>query len=881
MIRPVRADGTIETGGVFVPIARPRVTQRVASAAMQRVVLIVAPAGYGKSVALRQYLDAVADTHIRFDVLPDNAALLGFLRGFADAIAHVAPDARATLPGAYEKNAESENAGSDLALWMYSHLKEFSGTIAIDDLHVAQDNREVTRFLSSLIERSKGNIQWIIASRSTQGLPIGTWLAYGESDLAIDEHDLKFSVEEAKDAARSFRLGVRDDELYELLNLTDGWATAMTFALRSSTRSVDLRSIKSMTREMIYRYLAEQVYGTLSGEERAFLETAALLPEIDVGVLVAAGYDRATPLLEELRQRVAFIQEPSRGHYRLHDLFREFVLYQRDLRGEVEARALALNVGAALERLGRVVPALRLYVENHDAESVKRVLEEHGLMLMTTGFADDVEATLTADLGDAFLKDATVVGLRGCIELLHGRFDEGERSIARSLTRLAASPLKGELLLRMAISRVNSGALPIDLLREAIDAGGLDATVKLEVTALLAVCLARSGRSAEAADTAQLVAAELEHVVDEAASARLLLRLSSVHFSQAEYRLAQPQLEQAALLGISSGLWSVVSKANLSLSLCALFSEDDPTRSLRYAHEAAKAATRAGDYFDLQGSLLMILGLETRRGSAERVAIVEKQLAELRSNEGQRARFIVSSQAHRHAWAGRFADAHRLFGSILDRQTQAADRALVFAIHALCLALDGHAKSSGPSVERALQIVDMGDAAGEGVSASQFEIAVLFATIAEVVAGRFTSATRIFKRYPSTNELTTNAMRAIAEKIIRAGRSPQVVIDDVEPDLEVMRGRGYGGYAQHVAHAIAHVRARPGPEGEVILTPSEAHVIRCLAAGLKPKDIAAEMGRSVQTVQTHVKRAIEKLGCHGRDEAIAVARQLGLLRTSV
>ena len=69
MIRPVRPDGKIETGGVFVPIVRRRVVDRIASAAMQRVVLIVAPAGYGKSVALRHYLDTLAEPHVRYDVL--------------------------------------------------------------------------------------------------------------------------------------------------------------------------------------------------------------------------------------------------------------------------------------------------------------------------------------------------------------------------------------------------------------------------------------------------------------------------------------------------------------------------------------------------------------------------------------------------------------------------------------------------------------------------------------------------------------------------------------------------------------------------------------------------------------------------------------------
>ena len=260
MIRPVRQDGTIDTGGVFVPILRPRVLERIGSAAMQRVVLLIAPAGYGKSVALQQYLEAANIAYVRYDVRPEHAGLLGFLRGLADALEGVAPEARSTLAGAYERNAGSASPGADLALWMDAHLQSFRGLIAIDDLHLAQEDREVTRCLSALIERTKGRVQWILASRSTLGLPIGTWLAYGESDLAIDEHDLQFSIDEAKDAARSFRQSVREDELQELLALTGGWATAMSFALRSSTRSVDLRSVATSTREMTYRYLAEQVY---------------------------------------------------------------------------------------------------------------------------------------------------------------------------------------------------------------------------------------------------------------------------------------------------------------------------------------------------------------------------------------------------------------------------------------------------------------------------------------------------------------------------------------------------------------------------------------------------------------------------------------------
>ncbi|HET9030549.1 MAG TPA: AAA family ATPase, partial [Candidatus Aquilonibacter sp.] len=457
MIRPVRADGSIETGGVFVPITRRRVIDRIASAALQRVVLIVAPAGYGKSVALRQYLDSTDAPHVRFDVLPDHAGLLGFLRGLSDAVGEIAPDARVTLPGAYEKNAASQSAGSDLALWMYSHLKSYRGIIAIDDLHIAQEDREVTRFLASLIDRSKGRIQWILASRSTLGLPIGTWLAYGDSDLAIDEHDLKFSAEEAREAARAFRLAVRDDELYELLNLTDGWATAMSFALRSSTRSVDLRNVSSMTREMIYRYLAEQVYETLSDEEQRFIETAALLPRVDLDVLLRAGFDRANALLETLRQRVAFIYEAEPGHYRLHDLFREFLRKQLELRGETAARTFIGAVGGALLALDRKPEALRFFVDAHDRDAIAQLLTSSGMAMINAGFADDVASALTLLTEFQGFDSSLRRALLGVIATSRGQYAEGEAQLDRAIETIDRTELQADLILRLALLRLNRG----------------------------------------------------------------------------------------------------------------------------------------------------------------------------------------------------------------------------------------------------------------------------------------------------------------------------------------------------------------------------------------------------------------------------------------
>ncbi len=261
-------------GGAFAPIVRKRLLQRLAASATYPISLLIAPAGYGKSVALKDFFASLDGPTVRFALRPEHATLLSFLRGFAESLREHAPHLITTLAGAYERAGSSPKASLDLAQWVHAHLETFDGLIAVDDLHVAEGDPEVVRFLTALIERTKPAIRWILASRSTTGLPVGTWLAYRDSDVPIDESDLRFTYEEIAAAAVSLGVAIRDDELRDLLVLTEGWPAAVSFALRTSTRSTDLRNVSALTREMIYRFLAEQLYSNLDNEERELLEVA-------------------------------------------------------------------------------------------------------------------------------------------------------------------------------------------------------------------------------------------------------------------------------------------------------------------------------------------------------------------------------------------------------------------------------------------------------------------------------------------------------------------------------------------------------------------------------------------------------------------------------
>jgi LuxR family maltose regulon positive regulatory protein len=70
------------------------------------------------------------------------------------------------------------------------------------------------------------------------------------------------------------------------------------------------------------------------------------------------------------------------------------------------------------------------------------------------------------------------------------------------------------------------------------------------------------------------------------------------------------------------------------------------------------------------------------------------------------------------------------------------------------------------------------------------------------------------------------------------------------------------------------------PPPQLTLSQSETRVLRYLPTNLSTLEIARELSVSVNTVRTHIRHVCGKLGAHGRTEAVARARALGLLAPS-
>ncbi|MBV9333108.1 MAG: AAA family ATPase [Candidatus Eremiobacteraeota bacterium] len=862
--------------GAFAPIERPRVGARLAASASYPITLIVAPAGYGKSVILRQYFRRLSSPPLRFALRAEHATLLGFLRGLIEALGEQAPHAMAALADAFERSTTSPNRAADLARWMHAHLETFAGVVAIDDLHVADADAAIAEFLVALIERTKGSVRWILATRSTGGLPVGTWLAYRDADFPIDEQILRFTFDEAREAADRLRLSIGDEELGELLDLTEGWPAALSFALHSSTRSSELRNVSALTREMIYRLLAEQIYAALSDDERALLDVAIALPVMEVAVLERAGFDTALPTLERLRERTSFIYSEAPGVYQCHDLFREFLRRQTALGGKRSQQAVHAQAAKALEAHGDIEHAIAAYVNAECVTDVVRLLEAHGFEFLERARADVIARAIDSLDEKTRRENATILGLQGALHATAGKFARAESLFRRALVvGKDDRELVATVSLRLASMLANERRDATELLNVVGDDGQQSASRRVEALSLIAAQRAVAGDSVAARAAVHDAEALLGQVESDSVRARCLHHIGIAFHYLRSAKLAFEVLTQSAELAADLHLYGIASRANAVLSNLALHERDDVALQLEYAEAAAVAATKAGDAFALQTALLQMLGALMRQGEIEKSISIEQQLT-LAKKSDLVGRYLAIFRSQRLAWEGRFSEAHTLVASYWAELPYDFDRLVVGSQYALFLALDSKNDASKRILKEMSAAINTISA--EGIFRSRsVAVSISLCALAEAANKRMSQTDRLLGKIRVNGDGFVASVKEVADLIVSRLRHSGGSEEHTRQSIAGIERAGYADVAlllqavdRALAACIVEVRSSQ-------LTAAEVETLQLLSRGLTPKQIALRKDRSVYTVRVHIANAIAKLRCHGRSEAISAAQRMGLL----
>jgi len=131
--------------------------------------------------------------------------------------------------------------------------------------------------------------------------------------------------------------------------------------------------------------------------------------------------------------------------------------------------------------------------------------------------------------------------------------------------------------------------------------------------------------------------------------------------------------------------------------------------------------------------------------------------------------------------------------------------------------------------------------------------------------------------------LSANANRIFVEEVIRSGAAGYVAKNAASSDLlsaidAVRQGESYLSPA--IAQQLVDADAGPGeagPSGVGALSDREREVLRLIADGFSSKEIAAGLGVSLKTVDSHRSNLMEKLDIHKVSSLVRFAVRAGLV----
>jgi serine/threonine-protein kinase/serine/threonine-protein kinase PknK len=317
-------------------VPRQRILERLGSERRPKLVLIHAPAGYGKSTLAAQWGEILTGQGVKgawLAIDSDDNNPVWFLAHLIEAIRRTMPDLADTLQQELEGHLENTEQYVLNALINWLHSEKQTLALVLDDWHRV-DNAETTNALAYLLENGCHHLHLIVASRTRTGLPLSTLRVQREL-VEIDASLLKFDVAESQALlVDQCGLDLTAADVAELEESTDGWAAALQLAslsLRDHADPAVLIEHLSGRDEALGEYLASNVLDSLEPDLLDFLLSTCIPKQICSGLAVALTDNRRSrSILEEIEKRDLFLRrtDAEGSWFQYHNLFAGYLLHR-------------------------------------------------------------------------------------------------------------------------------------------------------------------------------------------------------------------------------------------------------------------------------------------------------------------------------------------------------------------------------------------------------------------------------------------------------------------------------------------------------------------------------------------------------------------------
>src|SRR5690349_17852291 len=908
-------------------VRRRRLLQALGEGLARGRVLVCAPAGFGKTALLADWARGGGRLVAWLSLDSGDSDPARFWRYAVAALDQARPGLAGRVDPLLPRSVEG------LVTALINELAEDPGPdevlLVLDDYHLV-DSGPVHESVAFMLENLPPGLRVAVSGRADPPLPLARLRARGQL-AELRAADLRFTGEEAAalldEAAGP---GLPEATVAALVARTEGWAAGLQLAglsLRGHADAAGFAAAFSGSHRFVLDYMAGEVLDGQTGQVRAFLLETSVLERLS-GELCDAVTGRAggQAMLQDIERAGLFLVplDEVRGWWRYHHLFADLLRIR--LQAEQPGRVQALHRAAAAwcDEHDLADDAVRHALTAGDAAWTARLVERHVETLLGRSEGGTLRCWLSAlppesvrDRPRLCLAQAYGAAQGFQLEALEALLDDAERAFAvsgdepyedpagRTASVLANVPA-GIAFLRASHARFRGdAALAAGYNRQALAHLGEDdwlmrSFVRWNQAVVdwlggrlgpaergLAEVLAVLRAADEAVRRAGGEPTEVLHAVEGGAgfyagflAMRVRRDLGEVQRAQSNLDAVLATYRQALDAAGESSQTGYAGLAHVGLAQ-VLYERNELTAALDHATRGVALCRQLAFTPPLATGLAVVAwirhahgdaaGALAAMGEAGQAGLSPQVVTLLNPVPSQRARLLLAQGD-----VGAAAQWTTAIGLSPDDEPDYPREPAYLVLARVLLAQN----DPGPALALLQPLLDA--AASQGRTGSIIEIQALRALALDArgdhatALSALTEAVTLARRHGYVRVLADEGapMRALLARLPTARPGQRHAAHPIDPRYLAALVRACGP-----ADAVPPQRRAAGalPGLAKPLTDRELEVLRLLAAGRSNQRIAHDLVVALDTVKKHVSHILGKLSAANRTEAVARARQLGLI----
>lgn len=862
----------------YVP--RQRLLDAMEANPQARLVLLSAPAGYGKSSLLvgwchRLLARSVGVIWYALDDRDNDPARF---------VAHLTHACRQTLPKTDGQFPHEPSA--DIDACVASIINAITGcdgqfVLVFDDYHLITDGA-VHQALGLLLEHMPENLRLVIGSRANPPLQLSRLRARDQL-VELRTADLRFTNAEVGDLYRAvLPLTLSQESINRLEATSEGWAAALrllALTLNQASGGGSDAAVQaalerfSAGQHHLFDYFAQEVFDWQTPEIQEFLLDTCVLHRFEPHICAAVtGSESAPRLLDQLVRAGLFLISLSDEVpvYRYHHLFADFLQRRLQLHDPARYQARHLRAAEWHAAFDSIIEAVNHALAAGDEPYAAHLIETQAWERLTASGEIATILSWMVTFSEATLRQHP----RLCLYYSRALYLTGDTARAAQYVELA-----DEILMQTAEQSAELRALRAitDTYRATLHAyqGNLEAAQTAINSASLRRALLEPLAQARLVNTVGYICylkGSVPAAVSAYEEASDLARLAGHHYltADAEYYLAQLDLMAGRLSPARTRCEALLAQypahtAPLAAVMIPLarvvYEQNDVVRAETLLRDAIQLARRAKMPDTLwSASVTLAIGLAVQgRGLEAQTQLQQAQSAINQFHSPVIQSLIGAAQAQVLLALGRFDEAADWAEAF--RQSAETDfrRSYEQLVLARVLLAGGHPEDALAVLERVLV-----EARADGRGGQVIEAEALRA-LAQSALSR-------------TNSALESLERALAAA--RLEGYVRTFLDQGTPMLRLLRDAVARGVARDDAGRLLEIAgdSRRAAHPSTRLSAREIEVLALLANGATNKDVADHLVLSLGTVKSHINHLMTKLDARNRTEAVAKARSLGVLK---